>query len=316
MTPTCDIIVGDCIEELRKLPADSVHCVVTSPPYYGLRDYGMADQIGLEETPAEFTAKLAAVFEEVRRVLRPDGTCWINLGDSYVGNPGGGQGSDGAMVGRSVAAAREAACKIHRARKMPLPAKNLMGIPWRVAFALQDAGWWLRTDIVWSKMNPTPESTKDRPSRSHEFIFLLTKSANYHYDKDALREPYHPATIKRGRSIRNVAADGAVTYRFNGEDLDEASIAAGRNCRTVWHLPTQPFRGAHFATMPREIVRRCIVAGCPGGGTVLDPFGGSGTTGLVALELGRAAILIELNPDYAAIARARIGNSTPGLNLA
>ncbi|MBK1883685.1 site-specific DNA-methyltransferase [Luteolibacter pohnpeiensis] len=333
MIPTCQIIIGDCIEQLRKLPAESVHCVVTSPPYYGLRDYGMKGQIGLEKTPAEFLRKLVEVFEEVRRVLRKDGTCWVNMGDSYAGS-WGAQGRSGAMANRSVIAARQidsAPKRVSKAGTIPggcgLKPKDMMGMPWRLAFALQDAGWYLRQDIIWSKPNPMPESVQDRCCKSHEYLFLLTKSARYHWEADAIAE----AISDESRARYQRAVDNAEKYdptrHKNGDSsmhnspMEVLTRAAARVAekgtrtkRSVWTVPTMSFSGAHFATYPPDLVKPCILAGCPAGGTVLDPFGGSGTTGLVALELGRSAILLELNPEYAAIAKRRC-DITPGFNL-
>lgn len=353
MSPTLEIIVGDCLESLREMPAESVHCVVTSPPYYGLRDYGVAGQIGLEATPAEFIARMVEVFEEVRRVLRKDGTCWVNMGDSYATHPG--QQGNGQMRGRGVTGARVGRTTD---RGLGFKPKDMMGMPWRLAFALQDAGWWLRQDIIWHKPNPMPESVTDRCTKNHEYVFLLTKSPRYHFDAKAIAEPVSAAMLQQvrdgyeGQSTKLFevakAQDASATKRriiegarermtagkWSGE-ADQASgtrmveavaraRAAGNahdspfgltsNKRSVWTVNTAPCKEAHFATYPPDLIKPCILAGCPQGGTVLDPFFGSGTTGMVALELGRSAIGIELNPEYAAIARARC-NVTPGLQL-
>lgn len=272
---TTRILIGDVRQRLRDLADESVHCVVTSPPYFGLRDYGCDGQIGLEPTPDAYVAEMVAVFREVRRVLRQDGTFWLNLGDSY------GKG------------------------------KQLVGIPWRVAFALQNDGWYLRQDIIWAKPNPMPESVRDRCTRSHEYIFLMTKTPSYVFDIDAIKEPSIDAgKIKGGRS-------GYIQHSAGGHNKDGLSangakpIAEKRNKRSVWTIAPKAFPGAHFATFPPDLIRPCIKAGCPEGGTVLDPFFGAGTTGLVAAELNRSCIGVELNPAYAAIAQQRLGLLPP-----
>jgi DNA modification methylase len=316
---TIRIETGDCLEVLRNLPpCFMVNCCVTSPPYFGLRDYGHAGQIGLEATPAEYVSRLVEVFRAVRDRLEDDGTLWLNLGDSY-GAAGGdifsgfnerwdGTGKNGkqAELGASVSSIP--------ARDTGLRPKNLLGIPWRVAFALQADGWYLRSDIIWHKPNPMPESVTDRPTKAHEYLFLLAKSPKYYYDAPAIAEafadermgassvkagvPEQYADAARGGGDKGLAA-------FNGADK------AGRNRRTVWTVPSQPFPGAHFATFPPDLIEPCIKAGCPVDGTVLDPFGGAGTTGLVADRLQRNALLIELNPEYAEMARNRIINDAP-----
>jgi DNA modification methylase len=309
------------------MPDESVHCVVTSPPYFGLRDYGVAGQIGLEETPSAFVAEMVSVFREVRRVLRKDGTLWLNLGDSYAGSWGaqGRQGATGQMSGRSVADVRERS-KISAAqisahpqrmsqtgtiREPGLKPKDLIGVPWRVALALQADGWWLRQDIIWHKPNPMPESITDRCTKAHEYIFLLTKSERYFYDSDAVAEPVGEWSKKalEGRWMRRTNYGTAEVSGRNEAGMNYGSRVRGdalRNLRSVWTVATQPFSGAHFATFPPDLIEPCIKAGCPAGGTVLDPFGGAGTTGLVADRLGRDAILIELNPAYAEMARDRL----------
>lgn len=377
------IINADSLTALRQMPDQSVHCCVTSPPYYGLRDYGIEGQIGLEETPEEYVAKMVAVFHEVKRVLRDDGTCWVNLGDSY--------GSS----------------------------KSLLGIPWRIAFALQADGWYLRRDIIWHKPNPMPESAKDRPTTAHEYIFLLTKSERYYYDHEAIKEPVTGQSHPRGDGITpksngyatptgwdtNEGAHGSVhrNGRRDGKNsrirlsrdpdhLKDAGVKANRqysaaitglvsnrNKRSVWTVASAPYKDAHFATYPPDLIKPCILAGVPikacakcgapqersveladrvntrpgnpiknddsrrdsevrsnryvstyittgwkptcdcndktSPGTVLDPFAGSGTTGAVAIELGRHAILIELNPKYIPLIEQRC-NITAGLQLA
>lgn len=381
------ILQGDWIEKLRELPDGSVQCCVTSPPYWGLRDYGVAGQLGLEKTPEEFVAKIVAGFRELRRVLRDDGTLWLNLGDTYAANRGY-QVPDQKWVdvGNS---------KGMKAAEIGLKPKDLIGIPWRCAFALQADGWFLRSDIIWHKLNAMPESVTDRPTKAHEYIFLLTKRQNYFYDCEAVKEPLQASTLERGYSYSdpeytsskmNAAEPGMV--RANGTFKGKRYIPSGRNRRDVWTVPSEPFSGAHFATFPSALIRPCILAGtsakgcCPkcgapwerivennnpskqsntgedmtegaaktsnpqtsagmhrnGGGVystsktlgwqptctcgetstvpcvVLDPFGGSGTVGQVSLELGRKAILIELNPEYVKLAEDRC-NVTPGLPL-
>lgn len=348
------ILTGDCHELLRTLPDESVHCCVTSPPYFGLRDYGVDGQMGLEQTPDEFIAGMVAVFREVHRVLRGDGTLWLNIGDSYAGSWGsqGRQGNTGQMAGRAVADARVKS-KILAAqiaahpklmqrtgaiRQEGVKPKDLYGIPWMLAFALRADGWYLRQDIIWSKPNPMPESVRDRCTKAHEYLFLLSKSERYYYDADAIAEPLAPASVERLSQVNlpNQAgsyrvpgktngamkavskyrnADGTLTegYETKGGtsgDLDGTLARMGekgtRNKRSVWEVATMPFKEAHFATFPPALIEPCIKAGCPVGGTVLDPFGGAGTTGLVADRLQRSALLIEINPEYADMARRRI----------
>lgn len=325
---TIDIRHGDCRQVLATLPAESVNCIVTSPPYFGLRDYGVDGQIGLEQTPDAFVAEMVAVFREARRVLRDDGTLWLNLGDSYAANrpyqvastKGGAKHGPGQAAGG-------------KASQVPdgLKPKDLIGIPWRVAFALQADGWYLRQDIIWAKPNPMPESVRDRCTKAHEYIFLLSKSASYFYDVDAVMEDVAPATI--ARLAQNVAAQkgsSRVPGKTNGtmkavgrsrgvpprhaqygssdqSGLDSVGRGLGRNRRSVWNVSTKPFKEAHFATFPPDLIEPCVMAGCPAGGTVLDPFFGAGTTGLVAQRHDRNCIGIELNPAYIAIAQKRLG---------
>lgn len=258
------LLVGDCLASLRQLSAGSVHTCVTSPPYFGLRDYGHHGQIGWEETPAQFVAKLVAVFAEVHRVLRDDGTLWLNLGDSYG------------------------------------PAKQLLGIPWRVAFALQDFGWYLRQEIIWHKPNPMPESVTDRCTKAHEQIFLLSKSPRYYFDYAAIKEP---SVCNRMRG----PAEHADKKSTNGNGgLGRREPQPFRNRRSVWTVPTRAFKGAHFATFPEHLIEPCILAGAPADGVVLDPFMGAGTTAVVAERLGRQWVGCELNPTYADMALDRI----------
>lgn len=329
------IVIGDAREKLQDLADQSVNCCVTSPPYFGLRDYGCAGQMGLEPTPEEFVAELVAVFREVRRVLRDDGTLWLNLGDSYARDArkgqhkpgdagkqnyiierGGGRAASGvSKLGSSDGAVRRADRPGSRALCDDLKPKDLLGIPWMVAFALRADGWYLRSDIIWHKPNPMPESVLDRPTRAHEYIFLLTKSERYFYDNDAVREPYSDASLGRYDSpmmSTNARLQGHQPGKKNiKENIAMQPNPLGRNRRDVWLVPSEPFSEAHFATFPPALIKPCILAGCPVGGAVLDPFGGAGTTGMVADRLQRSAILIEINPEYAAMARRRIDGDAP-----
>jgi DNA modification methylase len=306
--------LGDCREILQTLPEQSVHCCVTSPPYFGLRDYGMTEQIGLEPTPEQFVAELVTVFREVRRVLRDDGTLWLNLGDSYAVNGGGrAYGASDGAVGRADAPGSP--------RRAPegLKAKDLIGIPWRVPFALQADGWYLRQDIIWHKPNPMPESVTDRCTKAHEYVFLLSKSARYFYDSDAVKLPSvstHPrggVNAFRGQGHFRESAGGPANR--NGRDLKQVGRDELCNRRSVWTVATKPYKGAHFATFPPALVEPCILAGCPVGGTVLDPFSGSATTGQVALANARSYVGCELNPDYHELAQQRLDGAQLGLLL-
>lgn len=294
------IHIGDCLESLRAMPAESVQTCVTSPPYFGLRDYGMDGQIGLEATPDAFVARLVEVFREVRRVLRDDGTLWLNLGDSYA-NPGHAKGNPG--DGRSSFAKSEKASGHTHSKTWPgAKNKDLIGIPWRVAFALQADGWYLRQDIIWHKPNPMPESVTDRCTKAHEYVFLLSKSARYYFDADAIKEP---ATGRETFFGSDRYSEGSGRNDVGSSNL---TVAQHRNRRSVWTVTTKPFKGAHFATFPPDLIEPCILAGSPRGGVVLDPFGGSGTTAGVAIKHGRRAVLCELNPEYAAMIPARIAS--------
>jgi len=326
------LLQGDCRDVLKTLPDGSINCCVTSPPYYGLRDYGVDGQIGLEQTPDAYVAELVAVFREVRRVLADDGTLWLNLGDSYSGSGKGPAGNLG---------------KIHNEREIKqtsgivpdgLKPKDLIGIPWRVAFALQADGWYLRQDIIWHKPNPMPESVADRCTKAHEYVFLLSKSERYYFDQKAIAEPVTQSTIERlsqpnlenqvssdrvpGKTNGNMKAvgrGGKNAFRGqghmrdgdngpanrDGRDMRDIGVGDTRNKRSVWTVNTKPYKGAHFATFPPSLIRPMILAGCPIGGTVLDPFGGSGTTAQVSEEEGRNAISIELNPAYIDLQRKR-----------
>lgn len=317
---TVDIRIGDCRTLLAAMEPQSVHCCVTSPPYFGLRDYGVNGQIGLEQTPDEYVAEMVAVFRAVKRVLRDDGTLWLNLGDSYASTPPGnktmGVSGKSGLNGVNGASGkyRETLEAGHATKrdtsKLPgIKPKDLIGIPWRVAFALQADGWYLRQDIIWHKPNPMPESVRDRCTKAHEYIFMLSKSPKYYFDHEAIKEPAvsdHPSGNGFKRGARKTYQNQDGTPRGNEEQW--AGVGGMRNRRSVWTVTTKPFKGAHFATFPPDLIEPCILAGCPQGGTVLDPFGGAGTTGLVAKQHGRNAILLELNPEYAAMARERIDN--------
>lgn len=304
---------GDVREVLSHMADGSVQCAVTSPPYYGLRDYGHDGQIGLEPSPAEYVEAMCAVFADVRRVLANDGVLWLNLGDSYAGS-WGAQGKTEQGLHSKVIAARAAGGKDSRTGSitagMP-PAKNLMGMPWRVAFALQDDGWILRNAIVWAKPNAMPESVTDRLSTRYEHVFLFSKSRKYWFDLDAIREPH----ITADRPLFGVPNKGqrgwAVGSGGNHRDSEAFGVGrheSGRNPGDVWTIPTSPYAAAHFATFPPALARRCIQAGCPSDGTVLDPFAGSGTTLMVARQLARKSVGIELNPSYCDLVVQRIGD--------
>ena len=292
----------DALAAARLLPDDCVDCIVTSPPYYGLRDYGVDGQIGLEETPEVFIDHLVTVFRELWRVLKPEGTLWVNMGDSYAGS---NRGAD------------------------DVKPKDLIGIPWMLAFALRTDGWYLRQDIIWHKPNPMPESVTDRCTKAHEYIFLFSKSAKYYFDAEAILEPCSPNTHARisqdlQKQIESHRANGGKKTNGPMKAVSRKTRMAGagvknnpsfetccvmpvteRNKRSVWTVSTKPFKDAHFATFPEDLIVPCILAGCPAGGLVLDPFNGSGTTRIVANKLGRNAIGFELNPKYIEIENRR-----------
>jgi DNA modification methylase len=299
------IIQGDCIEGLRTLPDASVHCCVTSPPYWGLRDYGHDGQIGLEATPEAYVARMVEVFREVQRVLRDDGTCWVNLGDSYFGTGRGPTHPTGFHGGDNGTSFPTKGVYSHSTLK----GKDLCGIPWRVAFALQADGWWLRQDIIWHKPNPMPESVRDRCTKAHEYVFLLTKSERYYYDAEAVSE----ASVGRERFGNWIKGQPCPDRQDNNRQ--DMTPTTTRNRRSVWTVTTKPYSGAHFAVMPPDLVEPCIKAGCPEGGTVLDPFAGSGTTLAVAAELGRSGIGCEINPEYIELAEQRIAKSKAKMPL-
>ena len=328
------LLVGDCREVLRGIADASVNCCVTSPPYWGLRDYGVEGQSGLEASVEAYLEEMVQVFREVRRVLADDGTLWLNLGDSYASRAAGGrQGQFSTRVNRASVEAQEVSAK------RPLPVgfkpKDMIGIPFRVAFALQADGWFFRQDIVWHKLNPMPSSVKDRFTTAHEFIFLFSKSERYFFDQEAVKEPVsgtaharrsmkspdgwdtstgsgghgsiHRTGREKGRTVGGRKTTPAGSGIRNNESFNEAmaELVTHRNKRDVWSLASQPCPESHFATFPEALIRPCILAGCPLGGTVLDNFGGTGTTGKVAEEEGRNSVLIELNPEYADMSRRR-----------
>ena len=311
------IYQGNCIEVLKNFTDESIDCVVTSPPYWGLRDYETEEQLGLEETPEEFVANLVKLFSEVKRVLKKEGTVWLNLGDSYFSAPAGNK--DGIPKQNAYGGREDAAKSMFKASQVKgkkhntLKQKDLCGIPWRVAFALQADGWYLRQDIIWAKPNPMPESVQDRCTKAHEYIFLLTKSPKYFYDIDAIREPLAESSIGRlNQDIKNQIG----TTRANGGAKTNGNFKAvgdqnkGANKRSVWTITTKPYKEAHFATFPIELPTYCIKAGCPEDGVVLDPFFGSGTTGLAAQEQNRHWVGIELNEEYIEIAKKRTSQQT------
>lgn len=309
---------GDALTVLRTLPDCSVHMVVTSPPYWGLRDYGCVGQLGLEATPAEYISKMVEVFREVRRVLRDDGTCFVNEGDSYAGSWGAqGRQGDGAVQGRSACYGRliaAAAKKKHRTGSIPeasgLKPKDLCLIPWHFAIAMQEDGWWCRDIIVWDKPAPMPESVRDRCTKSWEPIFMFAKSKKYYFDQDAIREPDKGTDHPRNVLTAPDRANG-FTAPDAGIRTAEGRNGSGRNKRNVWRLPPMATPDAHFATFPLELPETCIKAGCPEGGTVLDPFAGAGTTGLACLKNARSFIGIELSAEYIEIAHNRVARHYP-----
>jgi DNA modification methylase len=307
------ILIGDVRTRMSQIPNGSVQCVVTSPPYWGLRDYGCDGQIGLEQTPQEYVAEMVSVFREVWRVLADDGVLWLNIGDSYASfrdgkaTPDTARGENkGTLVPKGSVANRMSGSF----STTNIKHKDLVGIPWRLAFALQDDGWYLRQDIIWAKPNPMPESVRDRCTKSHEYIFMLTKNAKYYFDNVSIKEPAIWAQDKR---------KGKGRFTYDGKRQGEAgqgqeafvSIKDTRNKRDVWFIPTKPFKGAHFAVMPEAIVEPCVLASSRPGDTVFDPFTGSGTVGVVALRHKRNFLGTELNPEYGEIARTRIETLSP-----
>ncbi|WP_100466686.1 DNA-methyltransferase [Mycobacteroides abscessus] len=284
---------GDALEVARTLSDESVNCIVTSPPYFGLRDYGSPMQWGLESSPSLYVARMRRLFSELHRVLADDGTLWLNLGDSYASDPGNGRGAGSTLAGRKHDVSGSPMPTSNTCKPgVAVPRKNLLGIPWRVAFALQDDGWILRNAIVWSKPNAMPESVTDRLSKRYENVFLFSKSSRYWFDLDAVRVEY-----SGDRTPSRTARTGATNKRNSIATAWNAK-AGSRNPGDVWVIPTQPFPEAHFAVMPLALAQHCVMAGCKPGGTVLDPFSGSATTGLAAQRLGRKYIGIDLNREY------------------
>lgn len=352
---TASMYVGDCLDGLRAMPDQFVHCCVTSPPYYGLRDYGTAiwvggaqecdhgvrmwegrkqtqgaqsghaatsdrlnrmqcpcgavrvdRQIGLEDTPDAYVARLVEVFREVRRVLRDDGTLWLNIADSYAGSCKGAWKNKDAP--KETYSPDYESPQLQMARVFPgIKPKDLIGIPWMLAFALRADGWYLRQDIIWAKPNCMPESVRDRCTKSHEYVFLLTKSPRYYYDADAVKETVAASTIERlsQPTLNRQRGSSRIPGKSNGT-MKAVGATDTRNRRSVWNVATAKFDGAHFAVFPPALVEPCVLAGCPTGGVVLDPFSGTGTTGEVAVAMGRSFVGCELNPEYAGMARERI----------
>ena len=314
------IITGDALEVLKTIPDACCSTCVTSPPYYGLRNYGEEGQIGLEETPGEYIERLVEVFREVRRVLKNDGTLWLNIGDSYA-NDGKWGGSSG---GKHAKALHGKTGVGRRKKHTGLKPKDLIGIPWLLAFALRADGWHLRADIIWQKPNAMPESVKDRPTRAHEYVFLLSKSVRYYYNAEAIKEPavgfpgsQNPNARRRGNTktfrggnayTHDQAAENSASVERESHGL-VPNETGKRNRRTVWTIATRPYKGAHFATFPEELARPCVLAGSRPGDTVLDPFCGSGTTGAVAIQEGRDFIGIDINPEYIKLSEQRIGEA-------
>jgi DNA modification methylase len=340
------VLQGDALETLKGLPDECVQMCVTSPPYYGLRDYGVEGQIGLEETPEAFIARLVEVFAEVRRVLKADGTLWVNIGDSYAGSGRGGNPDGGGKQGTNAGSKSVNSYNkdfhdklveqgaIGRSWVKP-PAgykqKDLIGVPWMLAFALRADGWYLRSDIIWSKPNPMPESVTDRPTKAHEYLFLLSKSQTYYYDHEAIKEPRVTDEGRPDGAQRQRTLDYNVKYGPNGSinggkneksglrrydgfnERWDSSPTETRNKRTVWSVSPENFKEAHFATFPEKLIQPCIMAGSKEGDTVLDPFFGAGTTGVVCKRLARNYIGCELNPEYIQIAERRIGGISDSL---
>lgn len=322
------VIVGNALDELKHIEAESIDCCITSPPYYNLRDYGIDGQLGLEKTPEEYISKLTEIFREVRRILKSNGTLWLNIGDSYAGSGKGKK--DTHTTNKENKGSKNNSALQGNFRSAEIKPKDLIGIPWLLAFSLRADGWYLRQDIIWQKTNAMPESVKDRCTRSHEYIFLLSKSRKYYYDSEAISEPITGSSTKR--YLQNIEAQKgsdrqpgktngkmkAVLPRFGGEKYSDGSNRTKngnlyiptlrRNKRDVWTISTAGFKGAHFAVFPEKLIEPCVLAGCPNGGTVLDPFCGSGTTGVVAAKNNRNFIGIELNLEYAELARKRIAD--------
>jgi DNA modification methylase len=305
------VLLGDVRQRLAEIPDDSIQACITSPPYWGLRDYGQDDQIGLEQDPNAFVASLVDVFREVKRALTPDGVFWLNIGDSYSGS---GKGTAGNLGKKH----NERHLEHKHSAIIPdgLKPKDLVGIPWRLAFALQADGWYLRQDIIWHKPNVMPESVKDRCTKAHEYLFMLTKSQRYYFDNEAIFEPV--AEVSLARAKRGLKTDRPSAKTSSGgidvEEMGERFVnPKGRNRRSVWSIPPARFKGAHFAVMPEGLVEPCVLSSTKPGDTVLDPFMGSATVGVVALRHNRSFLGCELNPDYVAIAQKRIADSNTDL---
>ena len=303
------IYCGDSLDVLSGMADESVDCCITSPPYWGLRDYGCDNQLGLEKTPEEYVANMVQLFREVRRVLKKDGVLWLNLGDSYAGS-GIHQEHH---ANQSISQSAKRGCTNGVLVPSGLKPKNLVGIPWRVAFALQADGWWLRQDIIWHKPNPMPESVRDRCTKSHEYIFMLTKSARYYFDADAIKEPAADSSKARlAQNVNEQIGSERVPFKTNGSM--KAVGGDYRNKRSVWTVTTKPYKEAHFATYPPDLILPCVKTAKPDA-VILDPFFGSGTTGLVAVQNGRRYIGIDLNPEYCAIAAKRIDSELQQANI-
>ena len=318
-----EIICGDAKTVLRTLPENFFQCCVTSPPYWGLRDYGIDGQLGLEDTPTEYVDRMVQVFAEVHRVLKEDGTLWLNIGDVYFGGGYSNHKINGPEWATKMNGDKRRSRQQDYIRANPsLKPKDLVGIPWRLAFALRDFGWYLRSEIVWHKPNPMPESICDRPTKSHEQLFLLTKSKKYFYDNVASGEPMKAASKERynyafcGTKNEQLAEANKKGVGRRTSIIGNRSSKELRNMRTVWTMTTQRFKGAHFAVMPRGLVKPCLLAGGTPDCTVLDPFSGAGTTGVVACEMGMNYVGIELNPEYAKMSTARIMESISSGNIA
>ena len=310
------ILCGDAVEQLKALPDESVDMCLTSPPYFSLRNYDMEGQIGQEDTPDEYIARLLSVFSEVHRVLKPEGTLWVNIGDTYAGsgqgagtkNPSAKQKANRGMSHVQVEGFKSKLLTVQDCKR-----KDMIGIPWKLAFALRDTGWILRQDIIWYKPNVMPEPVKDRCTKSYEHVFLLAKSPKYYFDSSAIREPCSEASLadfKRRKTLTNKGG-GQNSYEGVRPDLcrsrsDYYGKDGKRNARDVWQINTKPYRDAHYATFPEELANRCIAAGCPKGGIVLDPFMGAGTTAVAAKRQGKHYVGVDLNPAYVALAEKRI----------
>ena len=285
----------DCLQTMARMDDGSIDCCITSPPYWGLRNYQVEGQVGLESTPEKYSAKMVLIFSEVKRVLKKEGTLWLNLGDSYAGNMS--RASEGGRAGYGTP--REG---IFERIPKGLKSKDLIGIPWRIAFALQADGWYLRSDIIWHKPNPMPESVTDRPTKAHEYIFLMSKNAKYYYDADAIRED----GTRYEWNTQKFKCGDLTKHHGSTKGKEVGYPEAGRNKRTVWTVTTQGYKEAHFATFPEKLIEPCVLAGCPKDGIVYDPFGGAMTTALVSLRAGRDYIMSELSPEYCKIGERRL----------